>query len=49
LLSIRLSFIDTGEAVDDVEVVAVESDADEVDGLDFLLDFFSFFGCRRCW
>lgn len=42
LLSIKLSLIDTGEAADDVEVVAVDSDADEVDGDFLLLDFFSF-------
>lgn len=41
LLSIKLSLIDTGDAADDV-VVAVESDADEVDGDFLLLDFFSF-------
>ena len=34
--------MDVGEAADDVVVVAVESDADEVDGDFLLLEFFSF-------
>ena len=34
--------MDVGEAADDVVVVAVESEADEVDGDFLLLEFFSF-------